>query len=87
MLVDEKPNTTITHIGSKDIIKSKHYTINADELAKRTINIGLKFKYYGVDQIPISSIFTRSNKDLNKVIKQVNFSLRSFVRVTVCFHM
>ena len=62
MLVDEKPNTTITHIGSQDIIKSKYYTINAEELAKRKINIGLKFKYYGVGQIPISSIFARSNK-------------------------
>ena len=59
MLIDGKPNTTI----------------NIDELVKGIVNIRLKCKYYGVNQIAISSILTRSNNDLNKVIKQANFSL------------
>ena len=82
MLVDEKLSTTIIHT-SKDLTKSNYHTIDADELAKGIINKGLKCKYYGTGQIGISSILARSNKDLNKVIKQINFSLRSFVRITV----
>ena len=80
MLVDEKPNTAIIHIGSNDITKSNYYTINADELAKVIINIGLTCKYYSVGQITISSILTRSKNDLNKVINLVNFPLRSFCK-------
>ena len=82
MLVDEKLSTTIIHT-SKDLTKSNYHTIDADELAKGIINKGLKCKYYGAGQIGISSILARSNKDLNKVIKQINFSLRIFVRITV----
>ena len=82
MLVDEKLSTTIIHT-SKDLTKSNYHTIDADELAKGIINKGLKCKYYGAGQIGISLILARSNKDLNKVIKQINFSLRSFVRITV----
>ena len=82
MLVDEKLSTTIIHTF-KDLTKSNYHTIDADELAKGIINKGLKCKYYGAGQIGISSILARSNKDLNKVIKQINFSLRSFVRITV----
>ena len=69
MLVDEKPNTTITHLGTNDIIKSNYHTIGIE-------NIGLKYKYYGVGQIALSSILARINNDLNKFIKHVNFSLR-----------
>ena len=83
MLVDEKPNTTIIHIGSNSITKSNYHTIHPDELAKWIVNIGLKSKYYGVGRIAISSILAKSNKiikqiktDLNKVIKQINFSWR-----------
>ena len=80
MLVDEKPNTTIIHIGSNDITKLNYHTINADELAKAIVNIGLKCKFYAVGQIAISSILARSNNNLNKVIKQVNFSLKSLCK-------
>ena len=83
MLVDKKPNTTTRHIGSNDITKSNYHTINEDELAKEIVNIGLKFKYYGVGQIAISSILARSNNDLNKVTKQVNVSLRSLCKAYV----
>ena len=76
MLVDEKLNTTITYIESSDITKSNYHTINADELAKGIVNIGLKCKYYGVGQIDLLLVLARSNNDLNQVITQVNFSLR-----------
>ena len=80
MLVDEKPNNTIIHIESNDIKNSNYHALNADELAKGMVNIKLKCKYYDVGQIAISSILPRSNNDLNKVIKQVNFSLRSLCK-------
>ena len=80
MLVDEKLNTTITYIESSDITKSNYHTINADELAKGIVNIGLKFTYCGVGQIAISSILIRPNNDLNNVIKQVNLPLRSLYK-------
>ena len=76
MLVDEKPKATIINIGSIDITKSNYHTINADELAKVTVNIGLKFNYYAVGEIAISSILARSKNYLNNVIKQASFSLR-----------
>ena len=80
MLIGEKPNTTIIHVGSNDITKLNYHTINADELAKGIVNIGLKFKYYGIGQIAISSILAKSTNDLKKVIKQVNVSLRSLCK-------
>ena len=73
MLEDDKRNIKIIDTGFNDITKSNYLTINTDELAKGKVNIGIKIKYYGVGQIAISSILARSNNDLNKVIKQVNF--------------
>ena len=63
-----------TVIWSNDIRKLNYHTINSDELAKGIVNIALTGKYYGLDQIAISSILARSNQDLNNIIRQVNFS-------------
>ena len=41
MLVDEKANTAIIHIGFNDITKRNYHTINPDELAKGIVNVGL----------------------------------------------
>ena len=78
MPVDEKPNTIIIHIGSNNITKSNYQLINPYEVAKGILNIGLKWNNYGVNEIAISSILVKSNSNLNKVIKQINFSLRLF---------
>ena len=80
VVVDEKSNTAIIHIRSNDITKPNYHNINIDDLAKGIVNIGLKYKYYGVGQTPVSSILSRSNNGLSKVIKQVNFSLRSLCK-------
>ena len=52
---------TIIHTGSNNTTISNYRTVNAYELAKRIVNIGLKCKYYGVGRIVISSILARSN--------------------------
>ena len=39
----------------------------------------LKYKYYGVNEIAISSILARNNSDWNKVIKQVKFFFKRFM--------
>ena len=83
MLVDEKPNTTFTNIGSNNITKSNYHTTNPDELAKGILNIGLQFKYYGLSQIHILSILVRSINDLNKDMLAGKFSLRSLCQ-TYC---
>ena len=82
MLVDEKPNTTIIHIGFNGITKLNYLSHHQCryKLAKGIVNIGLKCKYYGVGQIAISSVLARSSNDLNKVIKQLNFSSRSLCK-------
>ena len=79
MLEDEKPNTTTTHKGSNDITKPNYYTINADELAKGIVNIGLKFKYYGFGQIAISSILARSNNDFKQDYETGKCFLKKFM--------
>ena len=71
MVVDEKSHTAIIHIRSNNITKPKYHTINIDDLAKGIVNIGLKYKYYGVGQTLVSSVLARSNNGLSKVIKQV----------------
>ena len=76
MPVDEKPNTIIIHIGCNSVTKSNYHIINPYEVAKGILNIGLKCNNYGVNEIAISSILVKSNSSLNKVIRQINFSLR-----------
>ena len=41
MLVDEKPNNTIIHIGFNYITKRNYNTINPGKLAKGIVNVGL----------------------------------------------
>ena len=60
MLVDEKPDNVVIHIGSNDITKFNYINnINVEELAHRIINIGLKCRSYGVSHIAVSSILKR----------------------------
>ena len=48
LLVDEKLDNVGIHIGSNDIRKFNYNNANAEELAHRIINIGLKCRSYGV---------------------------------------
>ena len=59
MLVDEKPDNVVIHIGSNDITKFNNNNVNVEELAHRIINIGLKCRSYGVSNIAVSSVLKR----------------------------
>ena len=47
MLADEKSDNVVIHIGSNDITKFNYNNVNAEELAHRIINIGLKCRSFG----------------------------------------
>ena len=68
LLVDEKPNNVVIHIGSNDITKFNYNNVNAEELAHRIINIDLKCRSYGASNIGVSSILKRSSFNINPVI-------------------
>ena len=80
-LVDEKSNNVVIHIGSNDITKFNYNNVNAEELAHRIINIGLKCRSYGVSNIAVSSILKRSSFNINQVIYQVNNILKRLCRI------
>ena len=42
MLVDEKPQTVVTHLGSNDITKFNYHDVDVNDLASRIILIGSK---------------------------------------------
>ena len=53
VLVDEKLDSTILHIGFNDITKTNYGNINAEDLAQRIVNIGKKCRSFGVNKISI----------------------------------
>ena len=56
-----------------------------EDLAKKTINIGVKFKAYKVSNIPMSPIFVGSDPKISQVIKQRNRLLQGLCK-TNNFH-
>ena len=70
ILIDEKPQTIVIHIGSNDIIKFNYHDVVVSDLADRILQIGLKCRYYSVDSIAFSSVFARNNNNLNKLIRE-----------------
>ena len=87
MLVDDKPNNVVTHIGSNDKTKFNYNNVNAKELAHRIINIGLRCTSYGVSNIAISSILKRNDFSIKQVIYQVNNILKRLCRLYDFFHI
>ena len=64
VLVDEKPQTVVIHIGSNDITKFNYYDVDVNDLDNRILKIGLKRKYYGVESIAVSSTLVRNDNNL-----------------------
>ena len=51
----ETPDYVVIHIGSNDITKQNYKKVDAEDIAKRIIGIGLKCRYYCDQKIAISS--------------------------------
>ena len=79
LLVDEKPDNVVIHTVSNDITKFNYNNVNAEGLAHRIINVGLKCRSYGVSNIAVSSILKRSSFNINQVICHVNNILKRLV--------
>ena len=45
VLVDEKRQTVVIHIGSNDITKFNYHDVDVNDLANRILQIGLKCRY------------------------------------------
>ena len=50
-------------------------------MANRILEIGFKCRYYAVESIAISSVLVRNYKNLNKLIHEVNISLKHLRKV------
>ena len=81
VLVDEKPQTLIIHIGSNDITKFNYHDVDVNDLANIILQIGLKCRYYGVESIAILFLLVRNYNNLNKLIWGVNISLKHLCKV------
>ena len=81
LMVDEKPDNVVIHIGSNDKTKFNYNNVTAEELAHRIISIGFKCRSYGVSNIAVSSILKRSSFNINQVIYQVNNILKCLCRI------
>ena len=81
VLIDEKPQTVVMHIGSNDITKFNYHDVDVNDLANRILQIRLKCRYDGVESIALSSVLVRNDNNLNKLIRGVNISLKHLYKV------
>ena len=81
VLVDEKPQTVFIDIGSNYITKFNYHGVDVNDLANRILQIWLKCRYYGVEGIAISSVLVRNDNNLNKLIREINISLKHLCKV------
>ena len=60
MLVDEKTQTVVTHIRWNNITMFNYHDVDIND-----VQIGFKWKYYGVESIAISSDPVSNNNNIN----------------------
>ena len=81
VLVEEKPQTVIIHIGSNDITKFNYHDVDVNDLANRILQVGLKCRYYGVESIATLSVLVTNDHNIDKLIRGVNISLKNLCKV------
>ena len=64
LLVDDKPDAVIIHVGNNDILTNA----NHEEIARNIIKIGLNCKIDGVNDLVIFSVLVKKNANLNALI-------------------
>ena len=72
LLVDDKPDAVIIHVGTNDILTNA----NHKEIARTIIKIGLNCKIDGLNDVVIFSVLIKKNPNLNTSIRRVNDLLR-----------
>ena len=81
VLVDEKSQTVVIHIGSNDITKFDYHDVDVNDLANRILSIGLNCKNCGVKSTAVSSVIVRNDNNLNKLTRGVNISRKLLCKV------
>ena len=75
-LHEGKPDTMLIHIGNNDIIPSKQYNLNLNDVVQRIINTSLYCWECGVKDVIISYILVKLNFYLTRIIRQINDLLK-----------
>ena len=72
-LHNDRPSRVIIHAGTNDV----HENARGTDVAKRIIDIGVMRKSFGVNDISISSVLSRKEISLNKIIDEINNLLKN----------
>ena len=71
-LINDKPDTIVIHVGTKDILNHA----NNEDIARRIINIGLDCKNNGVNEVVVLSTLVKKNPSLTAIVRRVSDMLR-----------
>ena len=72
--VDDKPDTVVIHVGTNDFLKHANHI----DITNNIIQIGLRCRTYGVNEILISSIVLKNNARLNAIIRRFHDMVQKF---------
>ena len=72
-LYSDRPSGVVIHAGTNDV----HENARATDVAKKSIEIGVMCKSFGINDISISSVLPRKDISLNKIIDEINNLLKN----------
>ena len=81
VLVDEIHQSVLILIRSNDFTKFNYHDVDVNDLANGILQIGLKYRYYGVGSTAFLSVIFRNDNNLNKLIRGVNISFKHLCKV------
>ena len=82
-LIDDKPDAIVIHVGTNDILNHA----NHEDIARSIINIGLDCKKNGVNEVLISSVLVKKNRNLAAIVSLVNDMLRDLCEKNGLFYL
>ena len=82
-LIDDKPDAIVIHVGTNDILNHA----NHEDIARSIINIGLDCKKNGVNEVLISSVLVKKNRNLTAIVSLVNDMLRDLCEKNGLFYL
>ena len=71
-MIDDKLDAIVIHVGTNDILNHT----NHEDIARSIINTGLDRKNNGINEVFISSILVKQNRNLTAIVRRVNDMLR-----------